>query len=187
MAVYEQIKLARKSVGLTQKQLADKINVAEITVRQYENHKRIPTLKTVMDMAKALNTNVYTLLGIFPYDPEIEIPEFLYEIDCETATKIFSSQLKKVKNYANQDLAALENLFSYLESIGYNLHVSNASEMKKMHVKPESKDDYYIGVQHNKYDYITFFHKKDFVKFQVAIEKAIDYELYKQFHKDSPT
>lgn len=45
MEVGEIIKQKRKDLGYTQKELADKCEVAEITIRQYETGKRQPKLK----------------------------------------------------------------------------------------------------------------------------------------------
>ena len=49
------IKQARKSRGLTQKQLAEKAGIAEISLRQYENNKRKIRLDTLISIANALN------------------------------------------------------------------------------------------------------------------------------------
>ena len=42
MSVGDHIKNARKSAGMTQKELAEKCGAAEITIRQYESNKREP-------------------------------------------------------------------------------------------------------------------------------------------------
>ena len=49
------IKERRKAAGLTQKQLAQKIGKAEITVRQYEKGGIKPSLETKIAIANALN------------------------------------------------------------------------------------------------------------------------------------
>ena len=62
------IKERRMAAGMTQKQLANKIGKAEITVRQYERGGRTPDLETKIAIANALN---------FAYD------DFLHEVDIE--------------------------------------------------------------------------------------------------------
>ena len=71
MSVGERIKSARKEKGLTQKQLADMIGAAVITVRQYENNKRQPSLVTISAIAAALGKSLIELLEEEspPYDP----------------------------------------------------------------------------------------------------------------------
>lgn len=45
----------RKSLGLTQKQLADRVNCATITIRKIEAEQRHPSLQIVEQLAQALN------------------------------------------------------------------------------------------------------------------------------------
>lgn len=49
------IKEKRKAAGLTQKQLAQKIGKAEITIRQYESGARSPDFETKLAIANVLN------------------------------------------------------------------------------------------------------------------------------------
>lgn len=48
----------RKKAGLTQKELAEKVDVATITIQQYERNVREPKLETVVRIAEALNVSV---------------------------------------------------------------------------------------------------------------------------------
>lgn len=62
---YDDIKSARLSRGLTQKELAEKINVTESLIRKYENESVIPPLGKIKLIAEALNMNfVYGNKGI---------------------------------------------------------------------------------------------------------------------------
>ena len=63
MSVGDHIKNARKSAGLTQKELAEKCGAAEITIRQYESNKREPRNEQLMKIARILNVELYDLLG----------------------------------------------------------------------------------------------------------------------------
>ena len=58
MTVGERIKEQRRGYGLTQKQLAEKMGVAEITIRQYETGKRIPSLDMLQKIADALKISI---------------------------------------------------------------------------------------------------------------------------------
>ena len=64
MAIGDRIKEQRKNYGLTQKQLAEKIGVAEITIRQYELGKRQPRIEQLHAIASALGVSMDTLYGI---------------------------------------------------------------------------------------------------------------------------
>lgn len=63
MEVGEIIKQKRKDLGYTQKELADKCEVAEITIRQYETGKRQPKSKILYKIAAVLGLNFDKLLG----------------------------------------------------------------------------------------------------------------------------
>lgn len=63
MNLGERIRQARKEAGLTQKQLAEKIGVAAITIRQYESSKREPRYETLRSIAAAVECNVNWLFS----------------------------------------------------------------------------------------------------------------------------
>lgn len=55
MTVGNNIKKIRLEQNLTQKELADKIGCAEITIRQYESDKRQPSIKQLQKISSALS------------------------------------------------------------------------------------------------------------------------------------
>jgi len=57
-----QIKRFREKAGLTQAQLAKKLDVAEITIRSWENDVRTPRLRKLKDIAKVLKCEPAQLL-----------------------------------------------------------------------------------------------------------------------------
>ncbi len=59
----DNIKRYRKRAGLTQKQLAEKSGLAEITIRQYESNKREPKSGYLDDIAGALDIPTILLLS----------------------------------------------------------------------------------------------------------------------------
>ncbi|MCL2463117.1 MAG: helix-turn-helix domain-containing protein, partial [Defluviitaleaceae bacterium] len=62
MEVGARIKEARIHANLTQKQLGEKLGVAAITIRQYENDKRGVSLKLLEKIAGVLDTSVTFLI-----------------------------------------------------------------------------------------------------------------------------
>ena len=69
MSIGEIIREKRKEAGLTQKELASKIGVAQNTIAQYETGLRTPRLDQLTEIAKALNFSVVAFLTEDGYDP----------------------------------------------------------------------------------------------------------------------
>lgn len=63
MTTGQRIKLARKSAGLTQKELGQKLGITYQTVAQWENNLRNPKHETLMRIAEALDITIDYLWG----------------------------------------------------------------------------------------------------------------------------
>lgn len=63
VSIGENIKKLRKNKGLSQKQLAEILNLSEITIRRYEKSSNIPTIETLDKIAIALDMPLNELLG----------------------------------------------------------------------------------------------------------------------------
>ncbi len=63
MTVGENIKKFRLSKGLTQAQLADKINVSEKTISSWEVNRTEPSVGYIEELASALNCRKSDLIG----------------------------------------------------------------------------------------------------------------------------
>lgn len=88
MNIGEKIKDYRKKAGLTQKQLAEKIDRKEITIRKYESGEREPRISVIEDICKALN---------IPID---EFGEELFQINNDNKeNKDFRDSLELFKKY----------------------------------------------------------------------------------------
>lgn len=57
------LKDARTDVGLTQKQLAQKIGISQQSYSDYENGRTFPDATTLIELANALNVSIDYLLG----------------------------------------------------------------------------------------------------------------------------
>lgn len=55
---------ARKEKGLTQRELADRVGVTEVSMSRYVNGVRVPSGPIVVNIAKALGISVDYLVGI---------------------------------------------------------------------------------------------------------------------------
>ena len=56
------IKTLRKKSGLTQQELADRVKITQKYIQLLESARRVPSLKLVYRIAKALNVKVKDLL-----------------------------------------------------------------------------------------------------------------------------
>ena len=81
----EQIKNRRKELGFTQKHLADLLGVAEVTVRQYEANRRIPSLDMCINISNVLGIPLEVLLGSTKTASDIilSIRQLENELDCQ--------------------------------------------------------------------------------------------------------
>lgn len=59
----ENIKMLRKSKGLSQEELAVKLNVVRQTISKWENGLSVPDSDMLISISEALDTSVGALLG----------------------------------------------------------------------------------------------------------------------------
>lgn len=64
MSVGDNIRQLRKDKNLTQKQLAEKADLAEISIRRYERGTNEPSTKILKKIADALETPIETILAL---------------------------------------------------------------------------------------------------------------------------
>ena len=62
--IAENITRRRKELNMTQRELADKLNVSDKTVSRWETGKQIPDALTMQDIARALDMSVAELYGV---------------------------------------------------------------------------------------------------------------------------
>ena len=75
----ERLKSLRKKAGLTQKQIAEKLQVGQNSYSNWEKGKRTPIQPTIEKLAEILNTSTNYLLG------KTDIPDRDLEIDIDNA------------------------------------------------------------------------------------------------------
>ena len=87
----ENIKTIRKSKGLSQQELAIKLNVVRQTISKWEQGLSVPDSDMLIDISEALDTPVSILLGETVIEPELDdlkaISEKLTIINCQLAQK----------------------------------------------------------------------------------------------------
>lgn len=75
----ERLKNLRKEAGLTQRQIAEKLQVGQNSYSNWEKGKRTPIQPTIEKLAEILNTSTDYLLG------KTDIPDRDLEIDIDNA------------------------------------------------------------------------------------------------------
>ncbi len=87
----ENIKTIRKSRGLSQEELAVRLNVVRQTVSKWENGLSVPDSVMLISISEALDTSVSTLLGETAAEPEADdlkvISEKLEAINLQLAQR----------------------------------------------------------------------------------------------------
>ena len=89
MSIGENIRTYRRNKGLSQKELAEKLELSEITIRRYEKDLHIPSIETLNKMADIFNTTVNQIL-----------------MD-ETRKKLFEESLNKAVDHIVEDIRPL--------------------------------------------------------------------------------
>lgn len=107
MKTNEKIKAFRKKSNLTQKQLAEKSSIAEITIRKYEKGDRVPKLEQLTKIATALECSTVDLL-----DDEVSMFE-----KWDTQYPNMKEEIKLVEKYGADSIELLEN-YTLLNEIG---------------------------------------------------------------------
>ncbi|MGM9593152.1 MAG: helix-turn-helix domain-containing protein [Candidatus Onthomonas sp.] len=80
----QKIKAARKSCGLTQKELADKIGKGFSTVQKYENGQVEPPTSVIAEIARILGITPLELAEtVISYPGEADEPDRDYELVCD--------------------------------------------------------------------------------------------------------
>lgn len=73
MNIGENIKKARISKGLTQKQLGEILGISQSAITQFENNRSNPKYDTLQKIATALNVNVEELMGLQLVGPGLKV------------------------------------------------------------------------------------------------------------------
>ncbi|MDO5783433.1 MAG: helix-turn-helix transcriptional regulator [Eubacteriales bacterium] len=123
MGIGSQIKKHRMQSGLTQAQLAEKLGVATITIRQYESEKREPRLEQQQKIAAALNIPVTELLA------SSEIETYETGADFDKARNKVTEDIKKADAAESERLERLTTNFRKLNAHGQEEAVKRTAEM----------------------------------------------------------
>ncbi|MCI7804996.1 MAG: helix-turn-helix domain-containing protein [Oscillospiraceae bacterium] len=127
----ENIKKYRKSKGLTQIQLAQKVNVGVNSIRRYEAGERQPNFDKLDAIANALEININDLISVQP------MPMILPESDdgFVATNGVLNPYEKKEK----VDMIMKYNKLNTLGQHKANEYITDLSEQEK-YTKPDNED-----------------------------------------------
>ena len=109
MTIGERIKKTRKDAHLTQKQLANKLNVSYVNIAQWENGRRNPKIETLQNLAKALNVSIGYLQGYEEIDAH-QIVTFLKNRDYEAVANFIDVPENTIFRLSDEDYRELQNI-----------------------------------------------------------------------------
>lgn len=117
----QRLKYSRKTKGLTQSELADKINTTKGTISNYENGYSTPSNEMLISLANVLDVSIDYLLGRSEttikeeneneYDTIEEINKLMEKYGIEDAAFF---DLEKWKEMGPEQIRELESYFKYL-------------------------------------------------------------------------
>lgn len=157
----ERIRAARKSRGLTQKQLAEKAGLATVTIQQYERNLRQPRLENIKKIALALNMLTDDLLSpasvlnpsdfdrekLEYWDPEF-FSDYKINLDC------FFRQLNaKGQAKALEQVRLLTRIPEYTEKVeSRELEMYHRKEELEKQATPPDQDEPELFAAHARTD-----------------------------------
>lgn len=130
MNLGENIKKARNKKRLTQKQLALELNVTPITIQNYENNRRKPSIDTIGKIAEILDVDFFELINNIeievntPVTPEFErqekIDSIVLSVEKHIAIKkwVKNTGLDEIFQNVLDNNIDLQNLRNNIEILG---------------------------------------------------------------------
>lgn len=145
------IRAYRQAERLTQKELADRLNIAPSTVGMYEQGRRIPDIEAVFDISKKLSIPVTTLLGLAAptLSPEESALLDLYRRHKSNGpSKEIAWELRRlfsglVDMWINPEEKKLLDTFRRLDEDGRDILIGKAKDLLRdqKRVGPTSKEE----------------------------------------------
>ena len=101
----------RRERGLTQAELAERINYSDKAVSKWERSESLPDVLTLLNLAEQLGTDLNTLTGCIP--EQAPVPEPPAEPEAVPATSV-KAAVEKIKNRYHADKTVIQKLSSIL-------------------------------------------------------------------------
>lgn len=136
LEIGQSIQEARKKAKLTQKELAEKVGIATITVQQYERGVRTPKIETLQKIAQALNIDVGVLYGVEVDKGNPQYLNRLYGKISEVAEK-YGRPEEEVVNWINRCLS-MSDKYDMSEAVANRLEFLSGNMAKRVFEQVDS-------------------------------------------------
>lgn len=136
MEIGQSIQEARKKAKLTQKELAEKVGIATITVQQYERGVRTPKIETLQKIAQALNIDVGVLYGVEVDKGNSQYLNRLYGKISEVAEK-YGRPEEEVVNWINRCFS-MSDKYDMSEAVANRLEFLSGNMAKRVFEQVDS-------------------------------------------------
>lgn len=167
----DNLKKIRKLNHLTQKELAEKVDVAEITIRKYENGERKPSIEMVEKLATTLKVTPLDLLG---YSNSLSSTDNMYiNLNINNLISLSQSPDDSIRDLARTLEILIDNVASNTVN-RYNVPESEFDNTK--YINEINKLLYHISILVNPVLYIN---KPSYLNFINSIDEFIDFKLTK--------
>lgn len=114
----------RKSKGFTQQGLAEKSELSETSIKNYESGRRIPSYSIMIRLAEALNVNIEVLVSnedknrVFDFNPKSEILSIKdYEETIIIKIDYYREESSKLKSILSLSSSKIGNAITFLSKL----------------------------------------------------------------------
>ncbi|EGT2192653.1 helix-turn-helix domain-containing protein [Clostridium perfringens] len=136
MNIGTKIRVIRKNNKMTQKELAAKSGVSEISIRNYENNKRNPKYETLEKIAIALETPINEFNKSFTGSNEDTIKKLINSMDIKTSENPSEKEIASIfilKDIVdNKDFYCLKTI---MDNINFDIDSLSEKEQKEIYKK----------------------------------------------------
>jgi transcriptional regulator with XRE-family HTH domain len=117
LTIGKRIKIKRKNNGLTLKMLSEKCKLSISYLSDIEHGRRKPSLESLTNIAKGLNTTISILLededGAKGFSEKTEVEKEIYYVEDKSLE--FREVLQKIKGFESWSIEDREELLTYLK------------------------------------------------------------------------
>ncbi len=121
LQIGDRIKKHRKQMGITQKEMAQQLNIPYSTYSNYENNNRTPDIRTLQMIADKLDISILSLVGFntsTPIQSEQEYQELLsLKAILENMKAEAQIDLEFINNYRILNKSGKEKVTSYIKDL----------------------------------------------------------------------
>ncbi|MFP3152935.1 helix-turn-helix transcriptional regulator [Lachnospiraceae bacterium ZAX-1] len=141
IGIGENIKRNRKEKELTQRELAEKSGMSEISIRKYEAEQRTPKIDTIIAIANALEIRSDILLDSKYYTEHIQNVREYYFPEEQHAPMNWEDR----NNLATMEYRHVIPFIEYLNFIGYEIRIADNGKYDFILLIKDTREEFARG------------------------------------------